>query len=201
MKIVPREEFLPLNLRSQAYVDCPLPIGEGQTISAPHMVSIMNEELHLEVGHRVLEVGAGCGYHACTVAEVVAPSDVEKSGWGHVYTVEIIEALVQRARGNVERTGYADRVTAVLGDGGEGLPSSAPFDRIYVTAAAPDVPKPLIEQLKPGGVLLVPVGEPRFFQYLVKVVKSRDGAILRSNLGGVSFVPLVGKEGFRGWLI
>jgi protein-L-isoaspartate(D-aspartate) O-methyltransferase len=101
----------------------------------------------------------------------------------------------------VERTGYADRVTAVLGDGGEGLPSSAPFDRIYVTAAAPDVPKPLIEQLKPGGVLLVPVGEPRFFQYLVKVVKSRDGAILRSNLGGVSFVPLVGKEGFRGWLI
>lgn len=200
MKTVPREEFLPPNLRSHAYVDCPLPIGEGQTISAPHMVSIMNEELQLEVGHRVLEVGSGCGYHACTVAEIVAPSEAEESRRGHVYTVEIIETLVQMARRNVARAGYTDRVTAVLGDGGEGLPPNAPFDRIYVTAAAPDVPKPLLEQLKPEGVLLLPVGEPRFFQHLVKIVKSRDGRVLRSNLGGVSFVPLVGREGFRGWL-
>lgn len=199
MRTVPREEFLPESLRSHAYVDCPLPIGEGQTISAPHMVSIMNEELQLQVGQRVLEVGSGCGYHACTVAEIIAPSDVEKERWGHVYTVEIVEALAQRARRNVERTGYADRVTTIIGDGGQGLPSEAPFDRIYVTAAAPDTPKPLLEQLKSDGVLLVPVGEPHFFQSLIKVVKSRDGKIVRSNLGGVSFVPLIGKEGFRGW--
>lgn len=199
MRLVPREEFVPESLRSQAYMDCPLPIGEGQTISAPHMVSIMNEELQLDVGCRVLEVGAGCGYHACTVAEIVAPSDVERERWGHVYTIEIVEALVRRARQNVDRTGFTERVTVVSGDGGQGLPSEAPFDRVYVTAAAPEVPKPLVDQLKPEGVLLVPVGEPHFFQTLVKVVKLRDGKTLRSDHGGVSFVPLVGREGFRGW--
>jgi len=160
------------------------------------MVSIMNEALELEVGHRVLEVGAGSGWHASTIAEIVAPTDTPKEKWGHVYTVEIILELAELARKNVEKAGYGDRITIICGDGSMGYPEKAPYDRILVTAAAPDTPKPLIEQLKNGGILVIPVGGIHFYQTLVRVRK-RDGKITEENLGGVAFVPLTGKHGHR----
>lgn len=197
LRTVPREEFLPDYLKDHAYVDTPLPIGHSQTISAIHMVGIMNEELKLRVGQKILEVGAGCGYHACTVAEILAPSDVDRKLWGHVYTVDIVTALVEGARKNLEKIGYSDRVTIMQGDGSLGLPSEAPFDGIYVTAAAPNVPPPLLDQLKLGGILLIPIGELHFFQNLFKFEKHLDGKISRRNLGSVAFVPLLGKFGFK----
>jgi len=139
------------------------------------MVSIMDEALELEVGNRVLEIGAGSGWHASTVAEIVAPTDARKSE---------------------ERAGYGDRVTIICGDGSEGYAEKAPYDRVLVTAAAPDVPKPLIEQLKAGGVLVIPVGGIYLYQTLVRIRK-KDGKILKENLGGVAFVPLVGKHGYK----
>jgi len=160
------------------------------------MVSIMNEALELEVGHRVLEVGAGSGWHASTIAEIVAPTDTPKEKWGHVYTVEIILELAELARKNVEKAGYGDRITIICGDGSMGCLEKAPYDRILVTAAAPDTPKPLIEQLKNGGILVIPVGGMHFYQTLVRVRK-RDGKITEENLGGVAFVPLTGKYGHR----
>jgi len=160
------------------------------------MVSIMDEALELEVGHRVLEVGAGSGWHASTIAEIVAPTDTPKEKWGHVYTVEIIPELVELARKNVEKAGYGDRITIICGDGSMGYPEKAPYDRILVTAAAPDIPKPLIEQLKNGGILVIPVGGIYFYQALVRAIK-RDGKIIEENLGGVAFVPLTGKYGHR----
>jgi protein-L-isoaspartate(D-aspartate) O-methyltransferase len=160
------------------------------------MVSIMDEALELEVGNRVLEIGAGSGWHASTVAEIVAPTDTPKREWGHVYTVEIVRELVEFARKNVERAGFGDRVTIICGDGSEGYAEKAPYDRVLVTAAAPDVPKPLIEQLKGGGVLVIPVGGIYLYQTLVRIRK-KDGKILKENLGGVAFVPLVGKHGYK----
>jgi len=160
------------------------------------MVSIMNEVLELEVGHRVLEVGAGSGWHASTVAEIVAPTGVAKERWGHVYTIEVIAELAEFARKNIERAGYGDRVTVVCGDGSVGFSQMAPYDRILVTAAAPNVPKPLIEQLKDGGVLVVPVGGLHLYQTLLRMRK-RGEKVTEENLGGVAFVPLVGKYGYK----
>lgn len=197
MRVVPREEFVPQHLRDHAYVDTPLPIGHSQTISAIHMVSMMDEYLKLEVGHKVLEIGAGCGYHACTVAEIVAPSEADQKKWGHVYTIEVIPELADLAQKNIEKTGYADRVTVICGDGSLGLPSEAPFDRILVTAAAPNVPRPLIKQLKPCGILIIPVGGLYYFQSLLKITKRMKGKTERVVLCSVAFVPLVGKFGFK----
>ena len=160
------------------------------------MVSIMDEALQLEVGHKVLEIGAGSGWHASTIAEIVAPTGVGKDKWGHVYTVEIVAELADFARKNIEDAGYGDRITIICGDGTEGYPGEAPYDRILVTAAAPDVPKPLIQQLKNGGVLVIPVGGLYLYQTLVRVRK-RDDRITEENLGGVAFVPLVGKHGYK----
>jgi len=160
------------------------------------MVSIMNEALELEVGHKVLEVGAGSGWHASTVAEIVAPSDMPRERWGHVYTVEIIPNLAEFARVNIKRAGYNDRVTVVCGDGSEGYPKEAPYDRILVTAAAPFVPSPLKEQLKPGGIMVIPVGSVGFYQTLLRLKRVND-RILEEDLGGVAFVPLVGKHGHK----
>jgi protein-L-isoaspartate(D-aspartate) O-methyltransferase len=160
------------------------------------MVSIMNEALELEVGHRVLEIGSGCGWHASTIAEVVAPSDVPEERWGHVFTVEIISQLAESARKNIQRAGYGSRITVVCRDGSEGYAEEAPFDRISVTAAAPYVPPPLKEQLKTGGVMVVPVGAIGFFQTLMRLRKV-DNKILEEDLGGVAFVPLVGKHGHK----
>jgi len=160
------------------------------------MVSIMDEALELEVGNKVLEIGAGCGWHAATVAEVVAPSDAPKEKWGHVYTVEIVSQLADLARANIEKAGYGDRVTIICGDGSLGYVEMAPYDRVLVTAAAPDIPKPLIEQLKSGGVLVIPVGGVYLYQTLLRIRK-RDNQITEENLGGVAFVPLTGRFGHR----
>ena len=183
---VPREEFVPERLRTNAYVDSPLPIDGGQTISAPHMVAIMAEALDLEDGMCVLEVGAGSGYHAAIVAEMVGPR-------GHVYTVERVESLAAFAAANLERTGYSERVTVVCGDGSKGLLEHAPYERIFVACGAPDVPQPLVEQLSDGGKMLVPVGGGSY-QELIKVER-RGERFLRKNLGGCVFVPLIGEYG------
>ncbi len=161
------------------------------------MVSIMNEALQLEVGQKVLEVGAGSGWHAATIAEIVAPSDTPRSEWGHVYTVEIIQGLAEFARRNIMKAGYGDRVTILYADGSMGYSEKAPYDRILVTAAAPDVPKPLTAQLKPNGIMLIPVGSMYLFQSLMKITKGTNGKIKKENLGGVAFVPLTGRYGHR----
>ncbi len=160
------------------------------------MVSIMNEALELEVGYKVLEVGAGSGWHASTVAEIVAPTEAPKEEGGHVYTVEVISELAAFAKDNIERAGYGDRITVICGDGSRGYVEEAPYDRVLVTAAAPCVPEPLTDQLKIGGVLVIPVGDVRFYQTLVRVRK-KDGKLVEENLGGVAFVPLIGKYGHR----
>jgi protein-L-isoaspartate(D-aspartate) O-methyltransferase len=153
------------------------------------MVAIMNEALELKIGNRVLEVGAGSGYHAATVAEQIGPQ-------GHVYTIELVPELVKLARSNLEKAGYSDRVTLVQGDGSLGYPDRAPYDRMVVTAAAPKIPQALVAQLRPGGILVIPVGGRLFPQELTKVRIDEKGRIQRTSLGGVAFVPLIGKEGF-----
>ena len=193
LRAVPREEFVHPSTKEQAYRDSPLSIGLGQTISAPHMCVIMCEALNLRPGLMVLEVGAGSGYHSALCAEMVAPKGVEEQG--HVYTIEIVEGLIDFAKENLERTGYSDRVTLIHGDGGIGLPEHAPFDRILVAAAAPRIPEPLLEQLAPEGIMLIPVGSRGFFQDLLMLKKDTDGNITSRNWGGVAFVPLTGKYG------
>ena len=156
----------------------------------------MDEALELEVGHKVLEIGAGSGWHAATIAEIVAPSDLPKEEWGHVYTVEIVRELARFARENIQKAGYGDRVSVIHGDGSQGYKKEAPYDRVLVTAAAPRVPKPLTEQLKRGGVLVIPVGGTYLFQRLLRIRKE-DERLSEENLGGVAFVPLTGKYGHR----
>ncbi|MCX8175677.1 MAG: protein-L-isoaspartate(D-aspartate) O-methyltransferase [Candidatus Bathyarchaeota archaeon] len=192
---VPREEFIPKHLKNQAYEDTPLPIGCGQTISAPHMVAMMCEFLELRVGDKVLEVGAGSGYHAAVIAEIVAPEEAKNPG--HVYTIELVEELADFARKNLEKTSYKNRVTVFHGDGTLGLPEYAPFDRIIVTAAAPSIPTPLIKQLADDGILIIPLGEPHLSQVLKRVVKVKD-ALKCDELCSVVFVPLRGKYGWKG---
>ncbi len=193
LRTVPREEFVRPAARKDAYRDTPLSIGLGQTISAPHMCVIMCEGLELREGHKILEIGAGSGYHAALCAEIVAPS--ESTNQGHVYTVEIVEGLIEFAEDNLRRAGYSDRVTLIHGDGGLGLPESAPFDRILVAAAAPQVPTPLVEQLAPSGIMLIPVGSRGFYQELLMVRKDESGRLTEQRWGGVAFVPLTGMFG------
>lgn len=183
MAAVDRAHFVPEVYRREAYRDAPLPIGEGQTISAPHMVAMMCDVLDLRPGHRVLEVGAGSGYQAAVMARMVAPG-------GRVYTVERLPALAEGARRNLAAAGVQG-ATVVLGDGSRGLPEHAPYDRIAVTCAAPEVPPPLLAQLAPGGRMAIPLG--RAVQELFLV--TRDGEVVRRPLGPVAFVPLVGEHG------
>ncbi len=187
MEAVPRHRFVPEDYEEAAYMDEPLAIGRGQTISAPHMVAMMLEILDLRPGHRLLEVGTGSGYHAALAAVLVSPG-------GEVITLERIPELAARARGNLLRAGV-EGVRVVEGDGSKGLPSEAPFDRILVTAAPPSVPPPLVEQLALGGRLVLPVGNP-FAQDLLLIRKDEMG-VHRTDLGGCAFVPLVGEYGFR----
>jgi protein-L-isoaspartate(D-aspartate) O-methyltransferase len=186
MKRVPRHLFVPEDIHSHAYEDRPLPVGEDQTISAPHMVAMMCDLLHLEEGYRVLEIGGGTGYHACVIASM--RGDVT------VYSMERIKSLAQSARTNLEDAGCRG-VEIIEGDGTLGYPDMAPYDRILVTAAAPGIPPPLVEQLKPGGRLIIPVGE-RYIQELVVVKKDLDGTLEEVGLGGCAFVPLIGKHGW-----
>jgi len=192
-RTVPRELFLPDSLVDSAYNDTPLPIGNGQTISAPHMCVIMAEVLDLEVGMKVLEVGTGSGYHAALIAEIVSPSDSQASG--HVFSIERVKRLSESARKNLERAKYSSRVTVIHGDGTLGYPEQAPYDRILVTAAGPKIPEPLIDQLKNGGKLVIPVGGVYFFQTLMLTTKDLEGKIKKEKRGGVSFVPLIGEYG------
>jgi len=184
MERVPRELFVPEELRGRAYDDAALPIGFGQTISQPYMVARICETLSLTGRERVLDVGTGSGYQAAVLAELA----------GEVHTIERIPELVEIARANLEAAGYADRVRTHEGDGTLGLPEQAPFHAIAVAAAAPDFPESLYEQLDVRGRLVVPVGGRRG-QQLQLVVRSPEGpAVVRSV--PCRFVPLVGQEGF-----
>ena len=183
----PRYLFVEERYRKYAHVDEPLPIPVGQTISAPHMVAIMLELAELERGMHVLEIGTGSGWNAALIAELVKTD---------VYTVERIPELVEFARKNLKRAGL-ENVHVFLGDGSKGFPPRAPYDRIIVTAGAPRIPEPLIEQLKPGGRLIIPVGSYHLWQDLYIVDKTLDGKIKKHRWGGVAFVPLVGEYGWN----
>lgn len=187
IKKVPRHEFVPLEVRKDAYSDIPLPIGSGQTISAPHMVAIMCNLLELKKGEKVLEVGGGSGYHAAVVSEIVGNE-------GKVISIERKEGLAKEASNILSKLGY-ENISFFIGDGSEGFELEAPYDKIYVTASAPEIPKPLINQLKNGGILVIPVGE--YDQHLMVVRKGLGGEIVKNNWGPVRFVPLIGKYGFN----
>ncbi len=195
MSKVPRHKFIPEEQKDYAYIDTPLSIGRGQTISAPHMVGMMAEALELQKGHKVLEVGTGSGYHAAVVAEIINPD--KGLGMGHVYSLEIIPELAKRATSNLSQTNYDQNVSVVCKDGSEGYEEQAPYDRIQVTAAAPDIPPPLLKQLNVNGILVIPVGNILYFQTLVKVRKVSDTQIETESCGGVAFVPLMGRFGFQ----
>lgn len=183
MKNVPRHLFVPEREQDNAYGDYPLMIGFNQTISAPHMVAIMCDLLDIRDGMKVLEIGAGSGYHAAVMAVL--------AGSGHVYTVERIESLALSARQNLKKAGV-ENVTVIVGDGSLGLPGFAPYDRISVAAASPEILDTLTDQLKTGGKLIIPVG--RNYQELYLVTKT-DG-LKKEVKGDVVFVPLIGKRGF-----
>jgi protein-L-isoaspartate(D-aspartate) O-methyltransferase len=182
---VERHLFVPDNIKSYAYSDQPLPVGEDQTISAPHMVAMMCELLDLKEGLKILEIGAGTGYHACVVAHITK---------GNIFSIEAKTRLLERARENILRAGCSG-VVLLEGDGTEGYGKEAPYDRIYVTAGAPDIPPLLLDQLKAPGLLLIPVGS-RHLQNLVQVKKDVDGEIEKKTLSGCAFVPLIGKHGW-----
>ena len=186
---VPRHEFIPENIREYAYSDHPQPISDGQTISAPSMIAIMLEYLDLALGQRVLEIGAGSGYNAALAAEIVGPR-------GEVVTIERIPRLAEFAEKNLKKAGFG-RVTVVVGDGSLGYEKGAPWDRILMTACAPEVPEPLVKQLKAGGKLGAPVGKHYMFQTWTVVEKTSDKEVRTTEHGGCSFVPLVGKLGWR----
>ncbi len=182
METVPREEFLSGSQRSRAYADRPLPIGKGQTVSAPHMVAIMTEKLDISQGDDVLEIGTGCGYHAAVTAEVV--------GTDHVYSVEYVRSLAEEAGERLDRLGYGD-IAIRHGNGREGWPAHQPYDATYLTCATSDLPAALVDQLRVGGTLLAPVGDRS--QWLVRGVKQPDGSLNRERLSRVRFVPMQGE--------
>jgi protein-L-isoaspartate(D-aspartate) O-methyltransferase len=183
MANVPRHEFVPPGEIDRAYRNHPLPIGYGQTISQPYIVAIMTDLLNIEPGQRVLEVGTGSGYQAAVLAEIGA----------RVWSIEIIEALGMQAKARLPRLGY-DEVEVRLGDGYYGWPEHAPFDAIIVTAAASHVPPPLLQQLKTGGRMIIPVGSPFSVQQLVLVTRGEDDEFISRQLLPVRFVPLTGDH-------
>ena len=187
MSIVPRHLFLPAEVRGEAYSDTPLPIGEGQTISAPHMVAMMAEALELRSGHKVLEIGTGSGYNAAVMAEVVGEE-------GSIITIERHASLAEKARIALSEAGYAN-VSVMIGDGSIGCEEGAPYDRITVTCGAPSIPRPLLDQLKDRGLLVIPVGGLSY-QSLLRVRKLGHDMVT-DDLGSVVFVPLLGEKGHR----
>jgi protein-L-isoaspartate(D-aspartate) O-methyltransferase len=179
LRTVPRHEFVSAPQRDRAYADRPLPIGEGQTVSAPHMVGVMTDLLALSAGDRVLEIGTGCGYHAAVTAEVVGDD-------GAVFSVEYESALAEAARDRLARLGYD--VAVAVGDGHDGWPDHAPYDAAYLTCAPTSVPGRVVEQVRPGGRVVAPVGHRR--QELVAGTRQGDGGLDRENHGSVRFVPM-----------
>ena len=177
MRKVPRHRFIPESLARSAYADSPLPIGHGQTISQPLIVAFMTEKAQITRDSRVLEIGTGSGYQAAIAAEL---SD-------HVYSIEIVPALAERAAAALKATGY-ERVKVRAGDGYHGWPEHAPFDVIIVTAAADTIPPPLMAQLKEGGRMLIPVG-PQFAAQNLVLVSKQDGRVRTRTLMPVKFVP------------
>ena len=177
---VARHRFVPVALRHVAYEDRPLPIGHGQTISQPYIVALMTQLARPKPTDRALEIGTGSGYQAAVLAELCK----------EVYSIEILEPLAEQSRGRLAELGYKS-VTVRQGDGYRGWPQHAPFDLIVVAAAPDHVPQPLVDQLAPGGRMVVPVG--RFFQELVLIRKTADGTVSHKNVAGVAFVPMTGE--------
>jgi len=186
MRSVERHLFVPENMQASAYQDRPLPIGYGQTISQPYIVGFMTQLLKLEPDHTVLEIGAGCGYQTAVLAELVRA----------VFSIEIVEPLARAARRTLQAAGY-DNITLTAGDGYAGWAEYAPFDRIIVTAAPDHVPPPLLEQLKPGGRLVLPVGRQGWTQQLMVVTKHADDTTSTEEVMAVGFVPLT-RDGQQG---
>jgi protein-L-isoaspartate(D-aspartate) O-methyltransferase len=181
MGSVPRHEFVPTVMHSLAYADRPLPIGHGQTISQPFIVAFMTEALKPTPADKVLEIGTGSGYQAAVLAEIVA----------QVYTIEIVKPLGERAREDLARLGYAN-VHVRVGDGYEGWPENAPFDAIIVTCSPEQVPQPLVDQLREGGRMVIPVGTQAGGQDLY-LLEKRGGKVVKQAILPVRFVPMTGK--------
>ena len=182
---VPREAFVGDAHAHLAYGDHPLPIAAGQTISQPYIVGLMIQAAEIRRGDVVLEVGAGSGYAAAVISRIARK----------VIGIERVPELVRSARQRLQRLGF-DNVAIVAGDGTCGWPAEAPYDAILAAASGSHVPRPLIEQLAPGGRIVMPLGGPRSVQELVKVTKQDDGILRQENLGAVRFVPLIGEEGW-----
>lgn len=181
---VPRHFFFEKAFIDHAYQDKAFPIGEGQTISQPYTVAFQTELLELKPGDTVLEIGTGSGYQACILLEMGAK----------VFTIEYNKVLFERTKEFLPKMGYRPRF--FYGDGSKGLPAFAPFDKIIVTAGAPVVPKALIEQLKEGGKLVIPVGDDRI-QRMVRITKKEDNKLIKEEFDNFSFVPLLGKHGWK----
>ncbi|MHC4083735.1 MAG: protein-L-isoaspartate(D-aspartate) O-methyltransferase [Planctomycetota bacterium] len=182
MQVVPRHAFMPASQRRYAYADRPLPIEHGQTISQPYIVAFMTDALRLGAGSKVLEIGTGSGYQAAVCAEIAR----------EVYTIEIVEGLAKTAKERLKKLGYKN-VFVKAGDGFFGWHDKGPFDAIIGTAAAKRIPEPLLEQLKPGGRMIIPTGSTFGFQYLVLVTKDMKGKIHKSKVMPVRFVPMTGE--------
>jgi protein-L-isoaspartate(D-aspartate) O-methyltransferase len=180
---VPRHKFVPADFRSMAYLNRPLPIGHAQTISQPYIIAVMTDLLAVPEDGRVLEVGTGSGYQAAVLAQICAS----------VYSIEIVEPLGDEAKARLERLGY-DNIHLRIGDGFAGWPEDGPFDAIIVTAAADEAPSPLIEQLKPGGRMIIPLRTEVGGQDLVLIEKGRHGTVHREEILPVRFVPLTGDR-------
>jgi protein-L-isoaspartate(D-aspartate) O-methyltransferase len=183
MARVPRHEFVDEKFQDEAYGDHPIPLPEGQTVSQPYMVALMLEALALEPQNLLLEIGTGSGYQTALLAQLAT----------HVYTVERHPHLAETARATLERLGYHN-VTVIIGDGSEGLEALGPFDRIIVSAAAPQIPQALLDQLAEGGRLVVPVGGPGGQE--LQLLRKQGGAPILTRLDLCRFVPLVGAQGF-----
>ena len=181
MQNTPRHRFVPDGVADYAYQDNALPIGKGQTISQPYIVAFMTETLDVDSTDKVLEIGTGSGYQAAVLSPLVK----------HVYTIEIVKMLAQRADSTLKALSY-NNVTVRWGDGYKGWPEQAPFDRIIGTAAPPEIPKALIDQLKPGGKMVLPVGTN--WQEIVVLTKSKSGKIQKKNVLPVRFVPMVHQK-------
>jgi protein-L-isoaspartate(D-aspartate) O-methyltransferase len=180
---VARDKFVPKSHIDSAFYNGPLPIGHGQTISQPYIVAIMTDLLELEAGDVVLEIGTGSGYQAAILSQLCK----------QVYTIEYVPALADMAKARFEKLGY-DNIETRTGNGFDGWPDHAPYDGIIVTAAATHIPGPLIEQLKPGGHMVIPVGQPYFHQELTLVRKNEDGELDIREMLGVAFVPFQGER-------